>query len=205
MTTQTLLMLLCLFLATSASAASFDCRLARSKAEVLVCSDPELSALDDRLSLLFKRALQASSNKREFRAASDREWTRRETSCSDRACVFDWYLQRQAQLESFLQTRATESKQDGAKKPLQQGPPVANKPSAAKDAERELVNCLAPKAQLGQYSSLDGGRSVRSMLVACPSESLAWVQRCVSQGDTQETCTFKVTAVAQDALRALKR
>ena len=205
MTMRTMPTLLTLFLATSVNAASFDCRLARSKAEVLVCSDPELSALDDRLSQLFKRALSASSNKREFRAASDREWTRRETSCFDRTCVFDWYLQRQAQLESVLQARASDSKQDVAKKPAQQGPTVANKSSAAKDADRELANCLGPKAQLGQYSSLDGGRSVRSMLVACPAESLAWVERCVSKGDTQETCTFKVAAVAQDALKALKR
>jgi len=42
----------------SASAASFDCAKARSKSERLICGDPQLSALDDRLAALAARVRQ---------------------------------------------------------------------------------------------------------------------------------------------------
>jgi uncharacterized protein len=193
MSVRTPSLLLMALLATSAGAASFDCKLARSKAELLVCADPALSALDDELGKLFALALRASTDRRAFRAASDKEWGRREATCADRACVLDWYLHRRAQLTATVQAGAVDS-----------GPAAAA--AAAVDAPRQqLVDCLAPTAREGLHSSQDGGRSVRSMLVACPSESQAWVQHCVAKGETQEACTYHVAAVAQDTLKLMKK
>lgn len=205
MTPRCFAMLLALLLPTVANAASFNCKLARSKAELLVCSDKELSALDDELAQLFSRALKASPNKREFRAASEAEWKRRETTCIDRNCVHAWYLERQSQLALFLRTQTEQARPATAYAAKPPAPKEASEAEVTADSGQALVACLSPLALLGTYSSFDGGRSIRSMLVACPSQSRAWVERCVAQGDSQDSCTFKVAAVAQDTLKALKR
>ena len=205
MSTRSFALLLALMFTTSVNAASFNCKLARSKAELLVCSDKQLSALDDELAQLFSRALKASSNKRDFRLASDAEWKHRETTCFNRNCVLEWYLKRQSQLELFLRTQTEEARQANAYDAKPQASKESGRSEDMTDADIALAACLSPIAQLGPYSSFDGGRSIRTMLVACPSQSRAWVELCVSQGDSQDSCTFKVAAVAQDTLKALKR
>ncbi len=50
-------------------AASFDCNKATTETEIVICSDPELSALDDRMHNIFRSAFKfsnASSSLREL-------------------------------------------------------------------------------------------------------------------------------------------
>ncbi len=92
---------LCVTLPSSSQAASFDCSKAGSANEKAICGDAELSALDDKLGRAFRRARQAATDRRSFRAESDLQWRWREQNCHDRACLLDWYHRRQAELEAL--------------------------------------------------------------------------------------------------------
>ncbi len=79
-------------------AASFDCAKAASRAEILICSDPALSMLDEELSVLHRRARAAASDPAGFTKESRSEWRRRESLCQDRDCLLGWYAHRREQL-----------------------------------------------------------------------------------------------------------
>jgi len=98
-------------------AASFDCKKARSDAEKLICSDPELSARDDELSQLYHRAKAAAADRKAFNAQNLRQWKLRESSCHDKACLQAWYADRKAQLEA--QVADAGAAEPAAQKPCQ--------------------------------------------------------------------------------------
>jgi len=86
---------------------SFDCRLARSRVEKMICADPELSRLDRDLGRLHARAKAAAPDPVAFRRQNDAEWRAREQSCRDRECVLAWYAHRREQLLAGLQPSST--------------------------------------------------------------------------------------------------
>ena len=64
-----LALLLSVGFGTVGQAASFDCNKATTETEIVICSDPELSALDDRMHNIFRSAFKfsnASSSLREL-------------------------------------------------------------------------------------------------------------------------------------------
>lgn len=81
---------------------SFDCQLAQSLTEDLICSDPELARLDRELARLYARAKFATRDPVGFREQTHDEWRRREETCSDRDCLRDWYAQRRKQLNEVI-------------------------------------------------------------------------------------------------------
>lgn len=83
----------------SASAASFDCAKARSKSERLICGDPQLSALDDRLAALAAAGKKRAASPRAYQRALDAAWSVRQ-KCDDIACVESWYSRRIAELSN---------------------------------------------------------------------------------------------------------
>ncbi|MGV3495136.1 MAG: lysozyme inhibitor LprI family protein, partial [Ramlibacter sp.] len=83
---------------------SFDCDLARSTTERLICADDDLARQDRELGRLFQRAKQAAPDPRAFQRQSDAAWQRREDTCRDRACLQRWYAQRRAELSASLAT-----------------------------------------------------------------------------------------------------
>jgi len=80
------------------NAASFDCAKAKSRAEILICSDPELATLDDDLANIYSRAKSLAPSPAEFKEQGAREWKRRETTCFDKPCLLAWYSERREQL-----------------------------------------------------------------------------------------------------------
>jgi hypothetical protein len=87
-------------LARQALAASFDCRRASARVEVLICSDPTLSALDDQLDASYKaadagRALPALHEEQ-------RTWLAQRARCGDAACLADLYRRRIADLSASV-------------------------------------------------------------------------------------------------------
>ena len=71
-----------------AQAASFDCALARSAKEKMICADPQLSALDEQLSASYKDAVERSSAKTTLRQWQ-RDWLKNGevSSCTTAACL----------------------------------------------------------------------------------------------------------------------
>lgn len=79
--------------ALSAQAASFDCGKAQTNVEKMICSDPELSKLDDELDAEYKRALQ-DHTRAEATRFSQRMWLFERKLCSDADCLNGIYVAR---------------------------------------------------------------------------------------------------------------
>jgi uncharacterized protein len=90
----------CATLAGSASAASFHCSSKSSASEKIVCADPELSSLDDRLAVSYQRARDASPDPRSVETARIQQWLWRQHNCTDKTCVLNWYQRRIAELDA---------------------------------------------------------------------------------------------------------
>ncbi|HJW54205.1 MAG TPA: lysozyme inhibitor LprI family protein [Burkholderiaceae bacterium] len=88
----TALTLFCL--STLATAASLDCRRAQTAVEQLICTDPALSALDDKLNLSYQSAHRRTSAPQELRDGQ-RTWLREvRNKCATRPCLITAYDQR---------------------------------------------------------------------------------------------------------------
>ncbi|CAG9207053.1 conserved exported hypothetical protein [Paraburkholderia tropica] len=86
-----------------AQAASFHCPHNASASERLVCNDPTLSALDDKLAALYHSAIDATPDSTALEADRVSQWQWRQHNCKDKACVTDWYNRRIAELQGDLQ------------------------------------------------------------------------------------------------------
>jgi uncharacterized protein len=93
---------LCLGVASTCSAASFDCAKASSISENMICMDPELSQKDDELGYLFTKAKSLVGNDSEFRKNNVDAWRWREANCFDRSCLISWYANRKVYFQSIL-------------------------------------------------------------------------------------------------------
>jgi hypothetical protein len=83
---------------------SFDCSKARSDAEHLICSDPELAADDVELASIYVKAKAAAHDEAAFRERTRTEWTYRERTCHDRECLVRWYADQKAALLQIAET-----------------------------------------------------------------------------------------------------
>lgn len=94
-------------------AASFDCAKATTTVEKLICSEPELSALDEQLSKAYAGAREAAGSSQAL-IAEQRSWLAERNRCADAACIKMAYTARLAQLqpmggEAVAQEAATPS------------------------------------------------------------------------------------------------
>lgn len=87
-----------LTLSSMAQAASFDCGKASSNIEKLICSDQELSKLDDDLGSAYSAA-RTNSKPRSDITIEQRRWLRDLNICRDRYCIKNSYV---ARLQSLL-------------------------------------------------------------------------------------------------------
>ena len=86
-----------------AQAASFPCRHDQSSSEKLICQDPELSSLDDKLAALYIHAKDLALDRDALEADRINQWVWRQRHCTDKACVTNWYARRIAELEADVQ------------------------------------------------------------------------------------------------------
>ncbi len=78
-------------------AASFDCAKASTTVEKAICSNAELSALDDRLSAAYKAALTDTLDPASVKT-SQREWVKARNACKTVSCLQEAYRGRIAAL-----------------------------------------------------------------------------------------------------------
>jgi uncharacterized protein len=82
--------------------ASFDCAKAKTKIDKLVCGDPKLSDLDDKLSALYKKVLELSPVPEDSKE-QQRDWVKgSRNTCKDAACLEKAYVSRISELEKDL-------------------------------------------------------------------------------------------------------
>jgi uncharacterized protein len=89
-----------LFSASFAWGASFDCQKAVSHSEKLICSNTQLSQLDEDLAQSYKIARQIS-NKEQLKKEQIRWLKRERNACQDVACLIQAYQRRITELDSL--------------------------------------------------------------------------------------------------------
>lgn len=95
---RVLLALLLLGTFASASAASFDCKLARTAVEKRICADPELSRLDDQLGSAYRAALRTTPHPADLKSEQAQWLKATRNPCPDVACTRTAYQARLAAL-----------------------------------------------------------------------------------------------------------
>jgi uncharacterized protein len=92
-----------LTLSAGAQAQSFNCNTADRPDEVLICQNPRLSALDERLSSLYFRLRNTLAGGERARLEADQAaWLRDRYSCGrDYGCIRGLYESRIAQLSRY--------------------------------------------------------------------------------------------------------
>lgn len=81
-------------------AASFSCRLAKTKIEKTICQNAELSTLDEYLGRYYSAARSTLNSAETCLLADQKNWLRtRRDKCSNAACLKQVYLQRLAELD----------------------------------------------------------------------------------------------------------
>lgn len=85
----------------SSFAASFDCQKASRSIEKMICSNDELSSLDEKLSVVYARSIAASADKG-AEVSAQRQWLRNyRDRCDNSACAIDAYKKRLAVVERY--------------------------------------------------------------------------------------------------------
>lgn len=82
-----------LLMLTVAHAASFDCAKAATKVEKMICSDAELSKLDEELNAAYKAALQDKMQAASIKQ-TQRQWLKERNGCTGSECLKHAYLAR---------------------------------------------------------------------------------------------------------------
>jgi uncharacterized protein len=85
-----------------AAAASFDCQKASTPTEKRICASKELSDLDGMLGEIYGFAQNRLPLALECLRADQRAWLRKRNQCTSDDCVRRVYLERLAELESFV-------------------------------------------------------------------------------------------------------
>jgi len=93
-------LIICLFFAHQASAASFDCAKAQSAVEKSICGDPELSLLDESLAKAYQSAMQATGNLEGLKSRQQQWLTKTRDQCHDSSCLQNAYQTRMAELRN---------------------------------------------------------------------------------------------------------
>lgn len=85
--------LIALMTVISGKAASFECAKATSQVERLICSNSELSELDDVMTSAYRKVFDVPNMAEKVRS-DQRQWLEKRKSCSDSACMKELYVDR---------------------------------------------------------------------------------------------------------------
>lgn len=98
------LILLCMYFPEYAHSVSFSCEAQLNSIELKICEAPELGALDDELSVLYKKKIEEVKFKQPL-VASQRNWIKKNRNlCADIACIENSYKSRIGELKNWTDT-----------------------------------------------------------------------------------------------------
>jgi uncharacterized protein len=104
------LLTLVLSLTITLFGASFDCSKAKTNIEKMICSDKELSVMDENLSKTFKEAIKTTKDKNQLKNKQF-AWLKERNECNDLNCLYDSYNFQLKYLENKAQYQfATDQK-----------------------------------------------------------------------------------------------
>ena len=83
----------------SASAASFDCKKAKTQVEKAICEDPRLSKLDEELAVTYRDAMSKAERTEKIKLRKGQtDWLKARNACKDKLCIEVMYRTRNAML-----------------------------------------------------------------------------------------------------------
>lgn len=91
-----------LVIASNAYTASFDCNKAKTASESIICSNPELSLLDNEYSALFSKATDDTTKTGKVTKDTVAALNWREANCRDKECLQEWYRDRISSLQGTM-------------------------------------------------------------------------------------------------------
>jgi ribosomal 50S subunit-associated protein YjgA (DUF615 family) len=151
--------------------ASFDCAKAKTKIDKLVCGDPKLSDLDDKLTALYNQVL-AKSPVPEDTKEQQREWVKQSRNvCKDADCLQQAYTSRISDLQEQLEKLPFKPVLD---KPLIVLP---SSPAEDRDAAAKIGSAIVKKEPLKLIGRLSEGHDVAGANFAINSGKRYYVIR----------------------------
>lgn len=84
--------------------ASFDCKKAQSATEKLICTDTELTKLDEELHETYQTAKLVLDDLTTFSKVQRKAWKVREKYCRSKTCLKTWYEERTKVLNAVIKT-----------------------------------------------------------------------------------------------------
>lgn len=87
--------------------ASFDCKKASTKTEIMICSDPALAQKDIEMGVAFKQAVAASGDNGAGIKKGQKAWMKERNKCGDTPCLLQSY---QEQIDELVSLRTYMSK-----------------------------------------------------------------------------------------------
>jgi uncharacterized protein YecT (DUF1311 family) len=81
---------------------SFDCTNAKSTNEKLICSDNQLAAADNELNEIFHFVKAKVENSPEFKSDAVAAFKQRESNCTDKKCLLEWYANRKVFYQDII-------------------------------------------------------------------------------------------------------
>ncbi|MEQ1966253.1 hypothetical protein ABLA30_04215 [Xenorhabdus nematophila] len=132
-------------ISTTATAASFDCTKATSKAEKLICSTPALSQADDALYVDYLQAKVVTGNSNDFKALVKQNWKLREKNCDTEKCLLNWYKR---STELYRQIAAIRPKQNVQTE--QQTQPERKAPERSKSVRQTIDDFFDDNPELSE-------------------------------------------------------
>jgi uncharacterized protein len=175
--------------ANFAFAASFRCPHNASISEKLICGDPALSSLDDKLAAIYQRAKDAAPAADAIEADGVAQWQWRQRNCKDKTCVESWYERRIRELEAdFSQGQDAEAASLAARMSDQNIAPDARAAVVEiKGLGREMATPLRGSPPAGQQAAnctLKPGRD--SCFASSAHEAVLGLEKTGSVAETSK-------------------
>jgi len=164
----------------TALAASFNCGKATSSTEKLICSEPNLSDMDEQYAKLYRQAKSQSTKPEQVKLDAIAALKQRESACSSSSCLEKWYRYRLFVLENKISLLSQ----------AQNGEPVAEHNSAESSINcasasnnREVDECFArqvseaEEVMIGYYNkSLERYAADSQVQQAIKEGQTAWLK-----------------------------
>lgn len=172
-----------------AVAASFECEKAATKVEKLICSNDELSKLDEKLSDAYKKSLQRTDIKQKA-VVSQRQWLKNvRNPCTVVECVKDAYETRIQEIElmsSFGIVILSAPQNSGGAPGLQKGAAVQPQstpviPTKSDMANQVIANAIQP-CILPETKGINREDGVLLLMEAIKAKAKLKQYACVVQG-----------------------
>jgi uncharacterized protein len=185
-------------LCVTSQAASFDCEKAISKVEKLICSNNDLSRLDETLSNAYRQAVEKSENKKKI-AKEQRQWLKDVRNlCQDVNCLSAAYQERTSNLVMMSKQTPANAKDsnwlDNIAGNYYGGPSIQDCVINAPNGDRRC-NCLSIEKQSDSTALITFDRHDSHNGHSCSGEGVAKVSNgdlvlCENEKDKSDCITI---------------